>query len=51
MSADKVMPLLETSLASEGLFVFRRDAEQLKARLAGETAKKKEKAAITDKTK
>ena len=41
VSADKVMPLLEASLATEGLFVFRRDAEQLRARLAGERAKKK----------
>ena len=44
VSADKVMPLLEASLATDGLFVFRRDAEQLKSRLAGETVKKKEKA-------
>ena len=48
VSADKVMPLLEASLATDGLFVFRRDAEQLKSRLAGETAKIKGKAVKAD---
>ncbi len=33
---DKVLPLLETALATEGLFVFRRDAEQLKAKIAAD---------------
>jgi tetratricopeptide (TPR) repeat protein len=39
-----VMPLLEAALATEGLFVFRRDAEQLKAKLSADNAKKNKKA-------
>ena len=45
VDGDKVMPLLESALATDGLFVFRRDAEQLKARLSVEKAKKNKKSA------
>ncbi len=36
VSGDKVLPLLEAALATEGLFVFRRDAEQLKAKITAD---------------
>ena len=43
VDGDKVMPLLEAALATDSLFVFRRDAEQLKARLSLDKAKKNKK--------
>lgn len=42
VSSDKVLPLLEAALATDSLFVFRRDAEQLKARIASSMKSKKE---------
>jgi len=51
VSGDKVLPLLEAALATDSLFVFRRDAEQLKARLSGENGPKRKEKTSEDKDK
>ena len=48
VSGDRVVPLLEAALSADGLFVFRRDAEKLKARITADKGAEKNKKAAKD---
>ncbi len=51
VSGDRVVPLLEAALSADGLFVFRRDAEKLKARITANKGAKKNKKVSKDAAK